>query len=72
VPAPLPSPTLHFCSPLPPPITVSLPTLSLIKRIASNDNNGKHKLEEETETLAARKRLRLSNNDGGDGDSSNS
>jgi hypothetical protein len=53
---PLPSPTLHFCSPIPPPITLSLLTLSLLKRMASNDNNGKRKLEE-AETSAARKRL---------------
>jgi hypothetical protein len=34
--------------------------------MASNDNNGKCKLEEEAETSAARKRLWLSDYDGGD------
>jgi hypothetical protein len=37
--------------------------------MSSNDNNGKHKLEE-AETLAARKRLRLSDDDVSDDDSS--
>jgi hypothetical protein len=66
---PLSSPTLHFCSPIPPPITLSLMTLSLVKRMASSDNNDKHELEE-AETSAVRKRLQLSNDDGSDNDSS--
>jgi hypothetical protein len=53
-------------------LTLSLPTLSLVKRMASNDNNGKCKLEEEAETSAARKRLWLSDYDGGDDVSSDS
>jgi hypothetical protein len=40
--------------------------------MASNDNNGKHKLEEEVKSLTARKGLRLSDDDTGDDDSSNS
>jgi hypothetical protein len=40
--------------------------------VVSNDNNGKHKLEEEAETSMARKRLWLTDDDGGDDDSSNS
>jgi hypothetical protein len=40
--------------------------------MASNDNNGKPKLEEEAETSTARKRLRISDDDGGDDDSSDS
>jgi hypothetical protein len=70
-PIPLPSPTLHFFSPIPPPITLSLPTLSLVKRMASNDNNNKRKLEE-AEISVVRKRLWLSNDDGSNDDSSNS
>jgi hypothetical protein len=38
--------------------------------MASNDNNGNRGLEEEVETSAVRKRLRLSDNDGGDDNSS--
>jgi hypothetical protein len=38
--------------------------------MASNDNNVKRNLEEEVESLAARKRLRLSDVDGSDDDSS--
>jgi hypothetical protein len=68
-PVPLSSPTLHFCSPIPPLIALSLPTLALVKRMSSNDNNSKRKLEE-AETLAARKRLRLSDDDVSDDDSS--
>jgi hypothetical protein len=37
--------------------------------MASNDND-KHKLEEEAKSLMVRKRLRLSDNDGGNEDSS--
>jgi hypothetical protein len=44
-------------------------TLSLVKRMASSDNNDKHELEE-AETSAVRKRLQLSNDDGSDNDSS--
>jgi hypothetical protein len=40
--------------------------------MASNDNNIKHKLEQEVESLTARKRLQLSNNDTGNDDSSDS
>jgi hypothetical protein len=54
------------------PITLSLPTLSLLQRMAFNDNNDKCKLEEDAESLVARKRLRLSNDDVGDNDSSDS
>jgi hypothetical protein len=49
------------------PITLSL---SLLQRMASN-NDGKRKMEE-AESSTARKRLRLSNDDGDDDDSSNS
>jgi hypothetical protein len=38
-------------------LTPSLSTLSLVKRMASNDYNGKHKLEVEAETSTARERL---------------
>jgi hypothetical protein len=38
-------------------MTLSLLTLSLVKRMASNDNNGKRRLEEEAKTSAVRKRL---------------
>jgi hypothetical protein len=38
--------------------------------MASNDNNGKHKLEEESESSTSRKRLRLSDDDTGDNNSS--
>jgi hypothetical protein len=65
------SQTLHFCFPIAPPITLSLLTLSLVKTMASNDNNSKCKLEE-AETSAARKRLWLSDNVGDDVDSSDS
>jgi hypothetical protein len=34
--------------------------------MASNDNNGKHMLEEVVDTSAVRKRLQLSDDDGGD------
>jgi hypothetical protein len=50
------------------PITLSLSKLSLLQRMASNDNNSKHKLEEEVESSTARKRLWLSDNDAGDDD----
>jgi hypothetical protein len=45
-------------------ITLSLSKLSLLQRMASNDN-GKRKLEEEAESSMARKRLRLSDDDTG-------
>jgi hypothetical protein len=45
--------------------SLSLSKLSLLQRMASNDNNGKRKLEEEAESLTARKRLRLSDDDDG-------
>jgi hypothetical protein len=54
------------------PITLSLSKLSLLKRVTSNDNNGKHMLEEEAESSMVRKRLQLSNDDAGDDDSSDS
>jgi hypothetical protein len=54
------------------PITLSLSKLSLLQRMASNDNNGNHKLEKEAESSMARKRLRLSDDNGGDDDSSDS
>jgi hypothetical protein len=38
-------------------ITLSLSKLSLLLRMASNDNNGKCKLEEEAESSMMRKRL---------------
>jgi hypothetical protein len=41
------------------PITLSLSKLSLLQRMASNDND-KHKLEEEAESSMVRKRLWLS------------
>jgi hypothetical protein len=44
-------------------------SLSLLQRMASNDN-GKRKVEEETESSMARKRLQPSDNDGSDDDSS--
>jgi hypothetical protein len=53
------------------PITLSLSRLSLLQRMAFN-NNGKHKLEEEAKSSMARKRLWLSDNDGGDDNSSDS
>jgi hypothetical protein len=53
------------------PITLSLCKLSLLQRIASNDN-GKRKLEEEAESSTARKRLQLSDDDDSDDDSSDS
>jgi hypothetical protein len=53
------------------PITLSLFKLSLLQRMASNDN-GKRKLEEEVESLMARKRLRLSDADADDDNSSDS
>jgi hypothetical protein len=53
-------------------ITLSLSKLSLLQRMASNDNNGKHRLEEEAESSTVRKRLRLSDDDAGDDDSSDS
>jgi hypothetical protein len=52
------------------PITISLSKLHLLQRMASNDNNGKYKLEEEAEYSIARKRLWLSNDDDGDDDDS--
>jgi hypothetical protein len=39
------------------PITLSLSKLSLLQRMTSNDNNDKHKLEEEAESSTVRKRL---------------
>jgi hypothetical protein len=53
------------------PITLSLSKLSLLQRMASNDND-KHKLEEEVESLMVRKMMWLSNDDDGDYDSSDS
>jgi hypothetical protein len=53
------------------PITLSLSKLSLLQRIASNDN-GKRKLEEEAKSSTVRKRLWLYDDDGGDDDSSDS
>jgi hypothetical protein len=53
------------------PITLSLSKLPLLQRMASNDN-GKRKLEEEAESLTARKRFWLSNDDAGDDGSSDS
>jgi hypothetical protein len=54
------------------PTTLSLSKLSHLQGLASNnDNNGKCKLDEEAESLIARKRPRLSDDDG-DNDSSNS
>jgi hypothetical protein len=50
------------------PITLSL---SLIQRMASNDDD-KHKIEEDAESLTARKWLWLSDDDDGDDDSSDS
>jgi hypothetical protein len=50
------------------PITLSL---SLLQRMASNEN-GKSKLEEEVKSLMARKTLLPSDDDGGDDDSFNS
>jgi hypothetical protein len=50
------------------PITLSL---SLLQRMACN-NDGNHMLLEEAESLTARKRLWASNDDGGDDDSSDS
>jgi hypothetical protein len=52
-------------------INLSLSKLSLLQRMAFNDN-GKRKLEEEAESLTSRKRLHLSNNDSDDDDSSDS
>jgi hypothetical protein len=49
--------------------SLSLSKLSLLQRMASNDN-GKCKLEEEVKSSTMRKRLRPSDNDGGDNDSS--
>jgi hypothetical protein len=49
------------------PITLSL---SLLERMASNDN-GKRKMEEEVESSMVRKRLRLFDDDGGNNDSFN-
>jgi hypothetical protein len=40
--------------------------------MVNNDNNGKHKFEEEVESLIARQRLRLSDKDTGDNDTSDS
>jgi hypothetical protein len=54
------------------PITLCLSKLSHLQRMASNDNNDKHKLEEEVESSMARKRLRLSDDDTSDADSSDS
>jgi hypothetical protein len=53
------------------PITLSLSKLSLLQRIASNDN-GKRKLEEEAKSSTVRKRLWLYDDDGDDDDSSDS
>jgi hypothetical protein len=44
-------------------INLSLSKLSPLQRMASNDNNGKCKLEEEAESLTARKRLWVSDDD---------
>jgi hypothetical protein len=52
-------------------ITLSLSKLSLLQRMASNDNS-KRKLEEEAESSTVRKRLRISDDDVGDDDSSDS
>jgi hypothetical protein len=52
-------------------INLSLSKLSLLQRMAFNDN-GKRKLEEEAESLTSRKRLHLSDNDSDDDDSSDS
>jgi hypothetical protein len=49
-------------------ITLSLSKLSLLQRMACNDND-KRKLEEEAESLTARKRLRLFDDDASDDDS---
>jgi hypothetical protein len=54
------------------PITLSLSKLSFLQKMASNDNNGKRKLEEEVESSMVRKRLWLSNDDTGDDNSSDS
>jgi hypothetical protein len=54
------------------PITLSLSKLSVLQRMASNDNNGKRKLEEEDESSTARKRLWLSHDNAGDDNSSDS
>jgi hypothetical protein len=51
------------------PITLSLSTFSLVKRMASNDKNNKHKMEEGVETSTVRKRLWLSDDDGSDNNS---
>jgi hypothetical protein len=53
------------------PITLSLFELSLLQRMASNDN-GKRKLEEEVESSTVRKRMWLSDDNSGDDDSSDS
>jgi hypothetical protein len=52
-------------------ITFSLSKLSLLQRMASNDN-GKRKLKEEVESSTVRKRLRLSDEGASDDDSSDS
>ncbi len=54
------------------PITLSLSKLSLLQRMASNDNNGKSKIDEEVESSVVKKKLRLSDDDECDDDSSNS
>jgi hypothetical protein len=51
------------------PITLSLSKLSLLQRMASNNNIDKRKLEEEAESSTMKKRLRLSDDDAGDNDS---
>jgi hypothetical protein len=53
-------------------ITLSLSKLSLLQRIASNNNNIKHKLEEEVESLIVMKRVLLSDDDADNDDSSDS
>jgi hypothetical protein len=50
-------------------ITLSLSKLSLLQRMAYNDNNGKHKLEEEVKSSTTMKRLWLSDDDVNDEDS---
>jgi hypothetical protein len=52
-------------------ITLSLSKLSLLQRMASNDNNGKCKFREEAYSSTMGKMLQLSDDDAGDDDSSN-
>jgi hypothetical protein len=53
-------------------ITLSLSKLSILQRMASNDNNDKRKLEEKVESSTARKRFCLFDDDDGDDDFSDS